>query len=91
MTVYFTFISALMLLNPILHSGYAQQQEQGVEEQTLQRICSRCHALEIAGKCAAGNCDSPKVVRLREPRPWDQVLDRMVPQLMQGAWGTEPQ
>ena len=44
---------------------------------TVSRICGRCHALEIQGRCAAGDCKGDRVVRLLKPPPWDFAVDWM--------------
>lgn len=71
------FILRGMLFSSILPAVYAQPHDPGTPQQVVQRICSQCHALEIMGKCVAGDCAGPRVTRIAEPRPWDLVLDRM--------------
>jgi hypothetical protein len=44
---------------------------------TIRRVCSRCHALQIMGQCVAGDCRGDHVVRLLKPAPWDLVVDWM--------------
>lgn len=66
-----------LLLGSIVSSVYAQPSDVSAPPQAMQRICSQCHALEIMGKCLAGDCAAPQVVRVAEPRSWGRVLDRM--------------
>lgn len=71
------FILRGMLLSSILPAVYAQPYDPGTPPQVVQRVCSQCHALEIMGKCLAGDCAGHRVTRVDKPGPWDMVLDRM--------------
>ena len=70
-------ITRIVLLNSILTNAHAQPQDQSTPPQTMQRICSQCHALEVMGNCLAGDCANPRTVRVAKAKPWDMVLDRM--------------
>lgn len=73
-----SFIAKIVLLNSILTNVYAQPHEQSTPPQTVQRICSQCHALEVMGNCLAGDCSNPRAVRVAKAKPWNMVLDRMI-------------
>lgn len=70
------FIISCSLLSAIFSPAYAQV-AQSTPPEVVQRVCSQCHALEIAGKCLAGDCSTPRTVRVINPPSWDLVLDRM--------------
>ena len=63
--------------NFILPTVHAQSQQLNTPPQSMQKICSQCHALEILGQCLTGDCASARVVRVVKPQPWELVLDRM--------------
>jgi photosystem II stability/assembly factor-like uncharacterized protein len=46
-------------------------------EQIVRRVCGRCHALQIAGNCLAGDCRGNRVVQVLMPLPWDFAVDWM--------------
>ena len=66
------------LLCSFAPSAHARPDNQEAPAQAVQRLCSQCHALEVAGKCLAGDCAGSRVVRVTKPRPWNMVLDKMV-------------
>jgi hypothetical protein len=69
------------LLAVILTGGAMSDPEtamgQGSPPEVVNRVCSRCHALEVMGHCLAGDCRGKRVVRLSKSAPWNFVLDWM--------------
>jgi len=64
---------ALLLALALVPLSAAQESAQ----ETVRRVCSRCHALQIIGQCVAGDCQGDHVVKLLKPAPWDFVVDWM--------------
>ncbi|MDO8414245.1 MAG: hypothetical protein Q7S51_10710 [Gallionellaceae bacterium] len=78
-TIWGIVIAQGILLNAMVANTYAQVQEQETAAQTVQRVCSQCHALEIQGNCLAGDCAGKvkPTIRRTSPPPWEMVLDWM--------------
>lgn len=55
---------------------FLPKRSQEVPEKVVQRVCSQCHALEISGRCVAGDCQGKKVHQTGG-RQWDFVVDWM--------------
>ena len=72
-----TLLLLHLLLNSAVPPAHALPHDLLPPPQSMQRICSQCHALEVMGKCLAGDCASDQVRRIATPQPWDLVLDRM--------------
>lgn len=70
----FAFV-CLFLLRPAPGRTSAESHESPA--QTVQRVCGRCHALQIMGSCMAGDCEGNRVVRVVKTPPWDLVVDWM--------------
>jgi len=58
-------------------SGVGSPMAQDSPAEVVKRVCNRCHALEVKGKCLSGDCRGKRVVRLSRSAPWNFVLDWM--------------
>ena len=66
-------------VNSISSNDSAQIPEQDPASKTVQRVCTQCHNLEVAGNCVTEDCTGlgKPVIRRKSTPPWNMVLDWM--------------